>query len=495
MHLVDLLTLALIAIALIALVLRNLSRWLGKQPPGPWNIPLIGSAVALLGASKNPLREPYAAMANLSRKYGGIMTVGLGNETWIVLSGLKEIKEFSMKSEAVSRPVMPSLNSLYAFNEQLGVIFADGRLWSDQRRFMAKSLKVIQTGYKPFGEHIMDEFNLFRAHLLDESAKCPDFNGRDFFDIASLNIIWRLAVGERFDYKSKVGKEMINHVEAFTMEQTLGIIGGVAYARYMPYLSGVYRSVEMHMEKLRKFLWEKAVSRAERGNDDDCNYAALFHQSEGEFATNKQLVVSLLDFFTGGSGTVSKTMSFALLFMLHYPKAQEKVRREALAVATDEEEIGLEHASSMPYTEAFLLEVQRLASVLPICPPRVVTKATQLNGYTLREGQKVQMNLFAMHRDPDHWGDPENFRPERFLDEQGRVTVDEWLQPFGYGKRKCVGESIAKTTVFLFICNLVKHFDLLAPKVLPGTAPNGGLTLTPENFIVRLQPLRKSVTL
>ena len=46
------------------------------------------------------------------------------------------------------------------------------------------------------------------------------------------------------------------------------------------------------------------------------------------------------------------------------------------------------------------------------------------------------MNLYAMHRNEKHWGtDAENFRPHRFLDENHKVKYDEWLQPFGYGKR------------------------------------------------------------
>ena len=48
------------------------------------------------------------------------MVIGLGSEQWVVLSGLKEIKEFSMKSEAVSRPAMPALNELYSFNKEQG---------------------------------------------------------------------------------------------------------------------------------------------------------------------------------------------------------------------------------------------------------------------------------------------------------------------------------------------------------------------------------------
>jgi len=58
------------------------------------------------------------------------------------------------------------------------------------------------------------------------------------------------------------------------------------------------------------------------------------------------------------------------------------------------------------------------------------------------------------------------------------------------GKRKCVGENIAKNTIFLFITNLVRNFELEAPKKLPSTQPHGGLTLSPEKFIVRLKTLK-----
>ena len=50
------------------------------------------------------------------------------------------------------------------------------------------------------------------------------------------------------------------------------------------------------------------------------------------------------------------------------------VRREAMAACqTPDAEIGPAQQNQMPQTEAFILEVQRLSSVLPICPPRLVT--------------------------------------------------------------------------------------------------------------------------
>ena len=89
----------------------------------------------------------------------------LGPDEWVILTGFDEIKEFSMKSEAVSRPHMPALTSLYAFDEKLGVIFADGPLWQNQRKFMAKILKDMSVGAKPFESHILDEYRLFHDDL------------------------------------------------------------------------------------------------------------------------------------------------------------------------------------------------------------------------------------------------------------------------------------------------------------------------------------------
>ena len=103
--------------------------------------------------------------AKICRKYGPITKIGLGPDEWVILTGFDEIKEFSMKSEAVSRPHMPALTSLYAFDEKLGVIFADGPLWQNQRKFMAKTLKDMSVGAKPFESHILDEYRLFHDDL------------------------------------------------------------------------------------------------------------------------------------------------------------------------------------------------------------------------------------------------------------------------------------------------------------------------------------------
>ena len=74
------------------------------------------------------------------------------------------------------------------------------------------------------------------------------------------------------------------------------------------------------------------TERSSLPEDFDRGYVDAFlraqARAEGEFFTDEQLIISVEDFFTGGSGTVSKTLAYAILFMIKNPKIQEKAASE-----------------------------------------------------------------------------------------------------------------------------------------------------------------------
>ena len=88
----------------------------------------------------------------------------------------------------------------------------------------------------------------------------------------------------------------------------------------------------------------------------------------------------------------------------------------------------------------------------------------------------------------DYWGDGKTFRPDRFLDEQGKVRRDEHFIPFSVGKRQCLGETLAKTELFLFFTGLVQQFTFLPEKegVFPTEESTFGITSLPKPFKVNL---------
>ena len=143
----------------------------------------------------------------------------------------------------------------------------------------------------------------------------------------------------------------------------------------------------------------------------------------------------------------------------------------------------------MLYLEATIHEVLRFSSLAPLGAPHKALEEVQFHGYTIPKGSMVLANIYKATREVDVWGDPEVFRPERFLASDGKslVRYDAWM-PFAVGKRTCLGETLAKDELFLFIGNLFQTFKV---STLPGEAapslepfPGGILVPRPHKLIV-----------
>lgn len=78
----------------------------------------------------------------------------------------------------------------------------------------------------------------------------------------------------------------------------------------------------------------------------------------------------------------------------------------------------------------------RHETLVPSSIPHLSMQPTKFQGYDVPFQTAMFPSLYALHMDKDYWGDPENFRPERFLDENGKLDLklDKSL-PFGAGKK------------------------------------------------------------
>lgn len=143
--------------------------------------------------------------------------------------------------------------------------------------------------------------------------------------------------------------------------------------------------------------------------------------------------------------------------------------------------------SNLHYTEAVVMEIQRYANILPLGVSHCSKNDVTVNGITIPANTLVQP-INAELLKGSYWGDGSNFRPERFLDDAGKCLKDEHLIPFSIGKRQCLGETLAKTELFLFFCGLIQEFSLY-PEVegeLPSEDYVAGFTILPKPFKLRL---------
>ena len=115
------------------------------------------------------------------------------------------------------------------------------------------------------------------------------------------------------------------------------------------------------------------------------------------------------------------------------------------------------------------------------------SKDIEVNGEVIPAGTLITP-IMAEILKGDHWGDGKVFRPERFLDKSGNIQKDEHFIPFSVGKRQCLGETLAKTELFLFFTGLVQHYKFLpeVEGVYPTEDSVFGITELPKPFKVKL---------
>ena len=131
----------------------------------------------------------------------------------------------------------------------------------------------------------------------------------------------------------------------------------------------------------------------------------------------------------------------------------------------------------------------RLSSITPFGLFHRAMKDVQFHGYDIPKGTFVLANIYYIHNSPKIWGNPEDFQPERFLSADGKTLKkhDAWM-PFSVGKRQCLGETLARDTVFLYFANISHRFSIQLTEesrdVTLESKP--GFARTPQDFQVIL---------
>ena len=101
--------------------------------------------------------------------------------------------------------------------------------------------------------------------------------------------------------------------------------------------------------------------------------------------------------------------------------------------------------SSLPYTEAVIHELLRITSVTSGGLLHSTTENVQFEGYYLPKGTIILPNLYGCQHDEATWGDPDVFRPERWLtDDETKFVKDDRSIPFSIGKRICPAENLVR---------------------------------------------------
>ncbi|KAF3837578.1 hypothetical protein F7725_005042 [Dissostichus mawsoni] len=160
---------------------------------------------------------------------------------------------------------------------------------------------------------------------------------------------------------------------------------------------------------------------------------------------------------------------------------------EAFGAGVGERPVCVSDRVRLPYLECVINEGMRIRPVSPVLIPHTAMTDSRS---PVRRGTRVLVNMWAIHHDPEHWDKPDLFNPDRFLDDRGHRVTPPCFMPFGAGPRVCVGESLARLELFLFLSSLLQRMSFKLPD---GASPPNlqgrlGVVLQPLRYKVVVTP-------
>jgi cytochrome P450 len=142
----------------------------------------------------------------------------------------------------------------------------------------------------------------------------------------------------------------------------------------------------------------------------------------------------------------------------------------------------------LPYLTAVCNESLRIYPVAILTVPRAVNESVELMGYQLQPGTRLYGCIYLTHHRPDLYPEPEQFKPERFLERQ--FSPYEFL-PFGGGIRRCIGEALALFEMKLVLATIVSGYQLSLVQQEPECPKRRGVTFAPSTGVkMRMQSRR-----
>ena len=353
------------------------------------------------------------------------------------------------------------------YEQKLGIVFNEGVTWAEHRRFVLRHLRDFGFGKNSMEATVLDEFEELAKEMQQDCGKPVKINFR--FNLTVLNILWRMVADQRLDNNNPNAQKYIATVNDFVkMVGPKNPMNVAPWLRHvMPEWSG-YEALIRHRDMVEGMFCELVREHKrtlDRSSPRDFIDQFLLEMeapdAEVRQFTERNLAVIGMDLFASGMETTSTSLMWAILLMVMHPDVQTRVQQELDSVLGGRLP-SYGDRTRLPYTEATLQEMSRRATLLPQAAPHSTLTDVTFRGFTIPKETIVLMHLGAVHMDPEYWGDPEEFRPERFLTADGSVRHDERVIPFGIGKRFCLGLTLARMEMFMLFTCLLQRFRFTA---------------------------------
>ncbi|GIY29453.1 cytochrome P450 2F3 [Caerostris darwini] len=428
-------------------------------PPGPWGIPYFGYYPFVSVQS-------HIDFARLAKKYGEIFSFrSVGGKFFVILSGHKLIKDILVhrSEEFIGRPIESNL--VEWISDGLGISQEEGPSWKEHRRYFLHTVKNFGFGKLEIEETIHEEIKILKEDLFKTKTQPTDINFH--VQYAMNSVISQIIFSKKFEKYGpifpKIAKASHELLAVFTDERFL-LFGYPSRLWLLPRGSDV-REDRAFMKKIASDIIDEHVRTFDPNNLRDYVDSYLNErknlEEKGELEkssfTMERLLAISMNMTMEGTDSVGDTICSLLTEVAKHPEEQKKVQEEMDAVIGKERLPSWLDRTKLPYLEAFIKELYRVAQAFYNTAHYSNFEETTIRGYRIPKRSIIIGNLWTINNDPELFPNPSKFDPNRYL---GENLKSNGPYPFSMGKRDCIGKSLAKMEVFLLISSILQSFTL-----------------------------------
>lgn len=429
-----------------------------RLPPGPVPWPIIGNMPSLAGKGSF-----LKKLLKLRDKYGDVVYLKLGpNLKFVAVFGHKLFHEILVEKGHLTKFRPENIYFAERFSQRTGIFFSNGEHWQNLRKFTIVTLKDFGVGKKSLAIRTKEEADIL-CELIAKNKSRP-ISLENILPNATSNIISGIIFGSRFEYDDPEFNRLLGHLTYFFQNASISLPENI-----FPFLENLpFSKVDKIMKNLNDIFSfiRKQIKKHEETYDPNCirDIIDLYiqharHENKNDNITEKDLLYVIRDLYNAGSETTATSLKWVILYMTKYPDLQKRCREE-IAENIGDRFVTMDDRAKLPYLEAFIHEVQRVACIAPIASVHCSLECDiEIGGKLIPKGTGILPVIATSHFDENYWENPEEFRPERFLDKDGKRKINEAFYPFGIGPRTCLGKQLGEMELFVFLTTFLQRFE------------------------------------
>lgn len=396
--------------------------------------------------------DPYGYFARARRRYGDVFLARPLGQRWVVLAHPEAVREVfahgpdRLDSGAANADLRPILGLR-------GVLMLDGAEHLARRRLVLPPLHgEALRSYRPLIEAAA-------ARQIERWAEEPRAAVLPLMQALTLEVALRAIYGledaERIDRLGAALRRLLSWTTELRRMLLYGFLGPDRLTSLRPFrrqLAAVDTLIYAEIARRR-------VDPDLEQRTDALSLLLRARDADGAPLSDRDLRDELTVLMVAGHETTAALLAWGIAELAACPAAQRDLAAERPGFA-----------------EAVVKETLRLHPPVPLGALRVLREPLRIAGRDLPAGATVAPCALLIHRRTDIYPQPEEFRPERFLDR--RPGAGEWI-PFGGGVRRCIGAALAEMEGRVVLREIAQRLQLDGPR--PGSAgvARRGLVLVP----------------